>query len=131
MVSTGQWTHKILVSRGIFLSSHLRAYAFRVRRRLTAAPRIATNRDQRTGSRRDGRKEPGIAARRRRHRLKVSSALTTAGPPTIRNTQGRMNRIIGIVSMTGSWPARASKASSRVVRISLARMRSAWASGVP
>ena len=61
----------------------------------------------------------------------VSRMLRAAGPRRTMNSVGRMNRIIGTVSIAGSRAAFSSARVMRASRNSAARMRSDWASGVP
>jgi hypothetical protein len=61
----------------------------------------------------------------------VSMMLMIAGPSRTINSVGRMNRIIGTVSIAGSRAAFSSARVMRASRNSAARMRSDCASGVP
>jgi len=61
----------------------------------------------------------------------VSMMLMAAGPSSTMNRVGRMKMIIGTVSIAGRRAAFSSARVIRAVRISAARTRRDWASGVP
>ena len=57
--------------------------------------------------------------------------LMAAGPITMTSRQGRMNRMTGIMILTGTWAAFSSARWRRLTRISVDWTRSTWPIGMP